>query len=281
MEEMIMKPFTFQQISEMIDESRLSPVDRKDFKSSHPDLIAWRNTGVLIMEDFIPRRLIDAYCSLWERENQDNPRGWRDCTPYMRHQEIRDLGLYSQLMHKMALLVGEPVGMHLNLTGWVSTERRFHQDTYLNPPHVTSHYIAAWIALDDIHPDSGPFQFVPGSHKWPTITREKLFQFMPESWQGRDDWPTLTQDAVAEVLESEIKTRKAYIHSFLPKKGTVLLWHSNLVHQGSNPKVPGTRRKSFISHYSGIHHRQDMPRKREVSPGCFMFEFDRDVNGNV
>ena len=54
--------------------------------------------------------------------------------------------------------------MHLNLTGWVSTERNWHQDDYLNP------FINSWygrlVALDKISADAGPFEYVPGSHKW-------------------------------------------------------------------------------------------------------------------
>ena len=32
------------------------------------------------------------------------------------------------------------------------------QDGYLNPDRVSDHYIAAWVALEDIDPNAGPFQ---------------------------------------------------------------------------------------------------------------------------
>ena len=45
--------------------------------------------------------------------------------------------------------------LHLALTGWISTQRDWHQDDYLNPPFVANWYAAVWMALDDISAESG------------------------------------------------------------------------------------------------------------------------------
>src|SRR5206468_1632667 len=99
-------------------------------------------------------------------------------TPYLHVKELRDIALYPPLMDAMRELISEEVGLHLNLTGWVTTARDFHQDSFLNPEFVGSRYAAVWMALDDIDPDSGPFQFVPGSHRWPVIRQHKLFSYL-------------------------------------------------------------------------------------------------------
>ncbi len=109
-------------------------------------------------------------------------------------------------------LIGKETMLHLNLTGWISTERDWHQDDDLNPGPVNSWYAAVWIALDTIDPASGPFEFIPGSHRWPLPRGEKVRAFMTAEERARsiadagfDIWPKLTEPAI----EAEIRERGA------------------------------------------------------------------------
>src|SRR5205807_4698247 len=99
---------------------------------------------------------------------------WPGSTPYRRCEPLRDLLLCPELVELATHLLGEAPLLHLVLSGWVSTERMWHQDTYLNPGEVGDAYLAVWVALEDIHPDSGPFEWLPGSHRWPVIPREAV-----------------------------------------------------------------------------------------------------------
>jgi len=157
----------------------------------------------------------------------------------------------------MKSLIGHPMGLHLNLTGWVSTQRDWHSDDYLNPHFVYSHYVAVWIALEDISINSGPFEFVRGSHRWPPLRQDKLFTKISKEEAKNPDWPWTTEGIVVNACESEITRRGAKIEKYLPSKGDVMFWHGRLLHRGSKPTVPGTSRKSLISHYSSINHRPD------------------------
>lgn len=264
--------FIYQDISEIPKDDDLPYLDKKnideDTLTDHE--LFFRNNGYLILEKFIPDHLIDAYCTL--RQTIDINQGFSDCTPYMRHKQIKDLGLYPPLMHKLKNLIGHKMGMHLNLTGWKSTQRNWHQDAYLNPPYVFTHYIAVWFALDNIHPDSGPFEFIPGSHKWPLMRQHLLFNYYPESMQYDPAWPRLTQDDVAKACDLEIQKRHAKSEFFIANKGDILIWHAGLLHRGSIPKDNSLLRKSFIAHYSSIDHRIDMPHKKEHTPNCYYFE---------
>lgn len=223
----------------------------------------WNDDGVVILKKFMPEDLMVAYEECWLRENGPEGRkprtmGWDYCTPYREHKEVRDILTYPSLNAEMTKLVGEPVGVHLNLTGWESTTRDWHQDAYLNPPHVGDYYIAAWISLGTIHPDSGPFQYIKGSHKWPQVTRGKILQALsPEERDHR--WPTYSERILTPLFTQDIEDRQAEITTHLPERGDVLLWHGRLLHRGSKPNVPGMERRSLIAHYSGINHRQDMP----------------------
>jgi ectoine hydroxylase-related dioxygenase (phytanoyl-CoA dioxygenase family) len=245
----------------------------------------WNSEGVLVLPDFIDSWRIDAYCDVWRQANArshyeyasradtearmllcDRPGGWPDCTPYMRHPEILDL--VAPLAPVLAELVGEPAGMNLNLTGWVTTQRDWHQDSYLNEPEVGDHYAAVWIALDDIHPDSGPFQYVPGSHRWPQVTRGRIGRHV----DLRDpQWPKRSETFLTPLFTEEIAQRGAQPVTYLPEKGDVLVWHGRLLHRGSVANIPNAYRPALIAHFSGIDHRPQMPAAVEHPSGGWFF----------
>jgi Phytanoyl-CoA dioxygenase (PhyH) len=249
----------FEELSEMPDELLLPVLDRANCDETQLNGVqkSWRKQGFVILENFLPDRLIERYCSL--RSQFSRLGGWSCPTPYMYYRELRDICLYAPLMEVMESLIGEEMGLHLNLTGWVSTTRDWHQDDYLNPPFVNSGYTAVWMALDDIHPDAGPFEFVQGSHKWPLLRRELVWNQMGQEEILRPDWPAVSERVCVPAFEDYISRKQAQVDQFLGKRGDVLIWHGRLAHRGSQPKNPNLERKALIAHYSSIKRRTDMP----------------------
>lgn len=249
----------------------------------------WDQEGVLHLKKFIPDELIDAYVS--EREvllgKTDKWRtGWNDPCPYLRVPTMRALALHAPLTTQLGVLIGSHVaGLHLCLSGFQSTERAWHQDRYLNPEYVGEHYIAAWIALDDVRADSGPFEYIPGSHRWPVIERSKVWSQMRVLGQNPDlpTWPSDSEGWVGQACENEIEARQAPRKAFLGEKGDVLLWHASLVHRGSKPIDKTLERRALICHYSSIDHRPDMHSlKREGSSYYFDFpEFHSEPSAST
>lgn len=240
----------------------------------------WNDEGVVTLPGLINDDLITAYQACWVAANgpahisdgrlaAERPGGWPDCTPYMRHPEILDL--VAPLAPHLEELLGEPAGMHLNLTGWVTTGRDWHQDSYLNEPEVGDHYAAVWIALDDIHPDAGPFQYVPGSHRWPQVTRELIGQHVDLT---DPTWPKQSERILTPLFTAEIAARDATPVTYLPEKGDVLIWHGRLLHRGSPARRPGAYRPGFIAHFSGIAHRPAMGRAVQHPRGGWYFPID-------
>lgn len=236
----------------------------------------WNEDGVVILKGFLPENLLADYESCWLSNNAQRPAGWPDCTPYRRHPELLSLLTYGPLANQLQELIGEPAAVHLNLTGWVSTERDWHQDSYLNPPHVGDYYAAIWVALDTIHPDSGPFQYVSGSHRWPQVTREKILDAL-EPHEKDHRWPKHSERILTPLFEAEIEKRGIPIVSHLAERGDVLIWHGRLMHRGSKANIPGMERRSLIAHYSGINHRQDMKKAKQADGGGWYFPIDDGV----
>jgi Phytanoyl-CoA dioxygenase (PhyH) len=228
----------------IVDESKLTPAQQQ-----------WRRDGVAILPSFLPDRLIDTYSR--RRALLADPNGWPTPTPYLDVPEMRELALYPPLMEQMRELICEQMILHLCLAGWVSTERGWHQDDYLNPPFVNSWYAAVWMALDDIHPDSGPFEYVPGSHRWPLMRGDKVRAQMSSKEARSPVWPQTSETFVVPAIDEEIKRRGAEIRTFIARRGDVLIWHGRLMHRGSKPNRPGMPRKSLICHYTGVSHRRD------------------------
>jgi ectoine hydroxylase-related dioxygenase (phytanoyl-CoA dioxygenase family) len=247
-----------------------------------PSPADWNGEGVVILENRIDQDLITSYQRAWRQSNgyrsaiqtesgawmldADRPGGWPDCTPYMRHPEILDL--VAPLESVLEGLIGEPGGLNLNLTGWVTTQRDWHQDSYLNEPEVGDHYAAVWIALGDIHPDSGPFQYVPGSHRWPQVTRERIGRHVN---LGDPGWPKHSEKVLSPMFAELIDESGAQVVTHLPKSGDVLIWHGRLLHRGTIANLPGAYRPAFIGHFSGINHRSSMPRALRWNNGGWFF----------
>lgn len=222
----------------------------------------WQREGFLILdaaEKIIPEGTMLAYEDTWRHWNGDRPGGWDYATPYMDHPALMAVCCQPLLADALRHLTGEPMGVHLNLTGWTSTRRDWHFDQYLNEPYVGGFYAAVWIVLDAISPHAGPFEYVPRSHTWwPPISQAKMREALGSDGRG-PDWPTKSERILSPLFEHELRRRKITPSQFLGKRGDVLVWHSRLLHRGSVPKNPQLERRGLIAHFSGIFHRPDMP----------------------
>jgi hypothetical protein len=270
---------SFADLSETPDSALLPPLDRPglDLAALTPEQRAWWRDGVVVLPKFIPNSVTDPYIA--RRTALDSPGGWLSPVPYMQVPELRAVGLYPPLMRMLEHLIGEPMLLHLALSGWVSTERNWHQDDYLNPPFVNSWYAAVWIALDRIDPASGPFEYVPGSHRWPLLRGENVRRFLTDEERERKDygvnhWPKYSERFVVPAIEVEIARQRVPPRTFLGEKGDVLIWHGRLMHRGTLAAQAGRERRSLITHYSGLDHRPDMVERARDTNGQNYAVFD-------
>jgi hypothetical protein len=239
----------------VIDESTLTPAQ-----------LEWRRDGVVTLRGFLPDEITEPYIKRRsEHAEAPGPGGWFNGSPYESVSEMRNLALYPPLMAKLKEVIGEDMILHLCLTGWVSTQRGWHQDDYLNPSFVNSWYTAVWIALGDIHPDCGPFEYVPGSHRWPLMRGEMVRALLTDEERARRDpttginqWAKYAERFINPAIEYEIAAAGRPPVKFIARRGDVLIWHGRLIHRGSVPNIPGMERRSLIAHYSGINHRPDI-----------------------
>ena len=189
--------------------------------------------------------------------------------------ELKELCCHPALAQVLEEIIGHPAGVHLNLCNWTTTARDWHADYYLNPKSAENEgkYCAVWVALDNIHPDSGPFEFVRSSHRWGRLSFERILEAMLS--QGittherisKGDWPLDSERMLTPLFEDKLARCEWKVEQFIAKKGQILIWSPDLWHRGSPAKKPGMLRKSVISHYSSIYHRKDMPKAVQHTSG--------------
>lgn len=101
-----------------------------------------------------------------------------------------------------------------------------------------------WVALEDVHPDSGPLMYFPKSHKLPYISAKSL------GLKNKDVY----SESYPQVLFEEYWKKQIILNNFqkkifLAKKGEVFIWHANLLHGGTNVINKKLTRWSQVTHY--------------------------------
>lgn len=233
----------------------LSPLDRSDVSitSLTPGQAFWRENGYIIFRGAIPENVLNNYLAARERHGLGLG-GWPTLHPFSEHQEVRDLVLHKPMMKKIQDIIGYPVAVHFNLSGFTSTDRGWHQDDYMYDRTVMASGVAAWIALDDITLDMGPFEYVPGSHRWRWMRRGLVTPYLKSEVVNNPDgkyefWAHYAEKYVNPAVSRKIIELGALRRVFMAKRGDVLFWHGGLIHRGLPPVTPGIPRPSMIAHY--------------------------------
>lgn len=140
------------------------------------------------------------------------------------------------------LILGRKADPSYTINFTFGSEQGLHQDTAVFAVSPMNHLIGAWLACEDIDPDSGPLVYYPGSH------REKLFtQF--------DNYPQTILKTCKPALIDEYHRFLADValryerKTFIARKGEWFLWHGMMIHGGDAIRKPNLTRRSYVCHY--------------------------------
>jgi len=125
------------------------------------------------------------------------------------------------------------------------------QPIHLDYPYVRvqqhiANVVASWVALEDVHEDSGPLAYYCGSHM---PEKMPFFNWGDGSITFEEDSARQPHEFVA-YLENEMKRLDIQPRVFLPKKGDMLIWHGYLAHGGTKIRDQARTRKSLVTHYT-------------------------------
>ena len=248
-------------------------------------LAEWHERGVVTFEKVVDPALIDALLDDVEylrRHHRDfeliaENRGVQKPIVEFTEQELDSSGIKFDSIHTISRAAGR-----LSLSKAVMT---FLRHVFQSPPcalqsltfyrgsqqpaHIDYPYVrcqtrlaqlaASWIPLEDIHSNSGPLAYYPGSHH-PDVSG--FFDWGGGSIVMEPD-SKRTPMEFAEYLWGRVRETGTPAEIFLPKRGDALVWHGNLIHEGTAIKDVKLTRKSYVTHYTSLnaypaaHRRQD------------------------
>ena len=126
-----------------------------------------------------------------------------------------------------------------------SSEQPMHSDAVHFASLPKGLLIGAWVALEDINPDSGPLAVVPKSHLLDEFYLDSYNLKIPTNNTKLKENYTQYETYISE----KIKIQNLEIIELPISKGQCIIWHSNLLHGANKAKNFELTRFSQVTHY--------------------------------
>jgi hypothetical protein len=209
---------------------------------------------------------VDRLLTLFRKRTQFKPEHplmtcWQDKAHYfgllnaefLKEREAKILDLHNLLSEARQLAFAPLIFRHLacafqdspiafqSLFFLRGSEQGAHQDTAFVYTTPVPHFVAAWIALEDIRPGTGELFYYQRSHHLPDILGSRGTKALHPGDAALSDYG---KDLIQICEEASLTPL-----TFLPRKGDVLLWNYDIVHGGSPIMDTSATRKSLVVHY--------------------------------
>ena len=126
----------------------------------------------------------------------------------------------------------------------VGTQQHLHCDTVHFSSLPERFMCGVWVALEDIHPNSGTLEYVAGSHRWAIPSNMMMGR------RGADNFDEPSpQSAFEPMWRALVAASGTAPEAFVPRKGQALIWSANLLHGGGVRSERDHTRWSQVTHY--------------------------------
>lgn len=202
--------------------------------------------GYMVIENLLDDALIDRVnkeiddAVARKYQGYENGSSQRLELLHLHYEGIRKLWLDSRHLRFANLVFNAQARPCQTLTYVYGSQQDAHQDTVHLTPFPAGYMCGTWIALQDVVADSGELIVYPGSHREKRVRlRETGCAKVNGNW---DEFLRTVGAQWAGMIERHKPT------VYRPKKGTVLIWHENLLHAGSVRKDQSLERRSIVIH---------------------------------
>ena len=145
-------------------------------KETQNELLNWSDNGYAILKNFFNEDEVNSFNNEDEKLVESKKANWKNGNKIMFaiHQSsvLRSAGNNKKLISIFDLLLGKKVDLFQSINFLKGSQQRSHSDSIHMTTFPYGNLIAVWVALEDIHPDSGPLHYYPGSHKLPYTFNE-------------------------------------------------------------------------------------------------------------
>lgn len=179
----------------------------------------------------------------WRERGWANNEGLRIQDAWRHNDDIRAIACNQAVLDLLSKLYGRRAFPFQSLNFPVGTQQHYHSDSVHFSTIPERFMCGVWLALEDIHPDAGPLQYYPGSHKWPILYNDLIGKVVGEETEF------LAQIPYEDAWEAMVEATGVQPETFCAKKGQALIWTANLLHGGSRQLDPARTRWSQVTHY--------------------------------
>lgn len=221
----------------------------------------WVSDGYIIVRGLFDAETLDTVWSAYQRAidrgkivlepesaGAGDPFPGRWLNPHRKVGEFCRVAKHPELLRWLRLLFEREPKVLQTITSHKGSQQPEHSDSIHMTTYPLGYLAAAWIAFEDIHPDSGPLVYYPGSHRWPYLFSHDVAISEDEfQREGYRTYQAKYEPKIRELI-AEHGVPPAY---FLARRGDVLIWHANLVHGGSPRHNLAHSRRAMVTHYFG------------------------------
>lgn len=204
--------------------------------------------GFVVLKDKLPEAMVAAANVALDDAVASSYQGYQNGSSQRLEQmhvsfpAIRDIWLHPPIHRFLSLVFGADSQPCQSLVYVYGSQQDAHQDTVHLTPFPAGMMCGVWVALEDVRPDSGELAVYPGSHRLPRI-------YMKDTGTAkvRGDWTEFGEKVVStwrRLIEEGKFTPKKYD----AKEGDILIWHENLMHEGTLRRNVQLSRRSVVTH---------------------------------
>ena len=219
----------------------------------------WAEDGYIILDRCVAAEIIDRSWAAYEAAvasgavnlkpeaiSPDDPFPGRFLDPHRQVPQLCELLRHPEILRWVQLLMDREPSPFQTITSHKGSQQGEHSDSIHMTTYPLGYLTAAWVAMEDIHPDSGPLVYYPGSHRLPYVFSKDVG--IAEGEFGREGYRLYTERYEPWIKKTlaEHRCKPAYFHA---RKGDVLIWHANLIHGGSARRDVRLSRKALVCHY--------------------------------
>lgn len=159
--------------------------------------------------------------------------------------EVRELAGHAEALGLLSDLFGRKPIPFQTLNFMRGSEQGMHSDAMSFASRPRGFMCAVWVALEDVTLASGALQVAKGSHVFPEVDVSDLGAWAEaESKHSSADFP-----AYERLVEAQLKLGQTPVETVECKKGTAIIWASNLLHAAAPVLDPKSTRMSQVTHY--------------------------------
>ncbi len=219
----------------------------------------WSEHGYIILERLIEDSVLDEVWSRYEDAirsgkikppadpaAEDDPYPGRYLNPHKKIAAFCRILKHPKMLGWLKLLTERQPKPLQTITSHKGTQQAVHSDSIHMTTYPLGYLTAAWIAFEDIHPNSGPLVYYPGSHKLPYVFSHEVGitenEFRDEGYRS---YQQKYEPFIQEMIDKS-GLQPSYFHA---RKGDVLIWHANLLHGGSVRRDIQLSRRAVVCHF--------------------------------